>query len=838
MNIFRLSLFNLKKNRKEAAAIAFLTMVTTLMLAMFMMNRTKINSGFDDSFAASGCPDHCIAVREDKYHDEYREILENTPGVRDVIEEELIESFGKDVEKDGEMLSFSLKFVTEKTEKKIEDFVKRDRLSEEETARLTNPIWLPVYFEITTGYKPGDTFTVITDGIRCSFQIAGFYENGLMDTDGYGFKCIVSESDYAMLGLMLNDGIEGRYTGLWFNSDEDFSINDFIRRCSDASSESIDTGFWGYSRELEKTATLQYLNMLLYFIAFFSAVTMLSALFVITHRISEDIEDQMQQIGVLEALGYRSWAISLSYVGEYLICGGVGSVLGGIAAFLTAPVLDTGVQKMMGRTVSGSSGIFELLLAVILAAAIVIVTALIKAARVKRYPPVTALRKGIAAHHFGRDILPLEKSKGNINLLLAAKSFVGDIRSSLGVALCVTISGIAILLCANFYGFFRNGIEGLLDLCGTDFTVNVGLMNGVDPDAVRDEIMKMPGVRKVLFSYGGLINYISVKGSDNRAWAQCYDDFGDSENIHLISGRFPKHDNEVMITVARNRAEGLDIGDSLILEGRGVESKYIITGITSSLINNGMGIYLTTEGYKRTNLNARPTTLSVYLDDGTDQDTFEQRLYEIYGKTVKDCLNAEYTGGSLEDRIRAEADAKMAVLVSYYGVSNADYAVAAGGQVIKGNSRGFVIKEVSSFMTLADQQMSGIANAAKTVSVIAMAVIAVVVAVIIGLIVSSTIKRQRKELGIMKGMGYSSNDLMKQITLKTMPVTIVSVIIAAVLTRYVYGAFWVMSFGAVGSISLPMTVGTSAGIIVLCYAVTCISAGRIKAISVTELMTE
>ena len=56
MKILRLSLFNLRKNRKEATAIAFLTMITTLMLGVYIMNQTKINNSFDESFAASGSP--------------------------------------------------------------------------------------------------------------------------------------------------------------------------------------------------------------------------------------------------------------------------------------------------------------------------------------------------------------------------------------------------------------------------------------------------------------------------------------------------------------------------------------------------------------------------------------------------------------------------------------------------------------------------------------------------------------------------------------------------------------------------------------------------------------
>jgi hypothetical protein len=43
---------------------------------------------------------------------------------------------------------------------------------------------------------------------------------------------------------------------------------------------------------------------------------MISAMFMIRHKISNDIEDQMQQIGVLEALGYRAREISLAYLYE------------------------------------------------------------------------------------------------------------------------------------------------------------------------------------------------------------------------------------------------------------------------------------------------------------------------------------------------------------------------------------------------------------------------------------------------------------------------------------------------------------------------------------------
>ena len=87
-----------------------------------------------------------------------------------------------------------------------------------------------------------------------------------------------------------------------------------------------------------------------------------------------------------------------------------------------------------------------------------------------------------------------------------------------------------------------------------------------------------------------------------------------------------------MITVGRSREEGIDIGDSIIIEGNGMEQKYIITGVTSSLMNNGMGLYLTSEGYARSQINDRPNVVSVYLADGVTEEQFKEQLNVRFGR--------------------------------------------------------------------------------------------------------------------------------------------------------------------------------------------------------------
>ena len=67
MKIFRLSLFNLKKNKREAAAIMFLTLVSAFLLGTFLSSVTNIPKVFDQCFAETGCADTLLRIRAKGY---------------------------------------------------------------------------------------------------------------------------------------------------------------------------------------------------------------------------------------------------------------------------------------------------------------------------------------------------------------------------------------------------------------------------------------------------------------------------------------------------------------------------------------------------------------------------------------------------------------------------------------------------------------------------------------------------------------------------------------------------------------------------------------------------
>lgn len=805
MKICRLSLFNLKRNKREAAAIVFLTLVTSFLMATFAVSITQIGSAFDRAFEETGSADFILLFQADKYRDIYRDILEEEYQVTDVRESSVLYGAGASaLSKKGESIAYNMIFADENTERKMENFQKLNALPDDEIEKLSHPIWLPQYFEITAGYAPGETFTFVSGGRDYPFTIAGFYNTGLYNSSSM-LKCIISEDDRVLLSAVYEE-----YRMIAFDTEREFSYEEYYEKCAAKSNENVLSAVLPLDKDMEKMVETAYLAVFLYMSVFLSIVTMISALFLILHKISKDMEEQMVQIGVLEALGYTSRELSLSYICEYILTGGVGAVTGGITAAAFSPVMDTLTRGMMNRDVHTDVNILRILIVAISIIALVTLFALSRAARVKKLPPVVAFRKGI----------------GN------------DLRSNIGTGICIIAAGVAIMFSMYLFDFFKSGYNGLIGVLGMETPdINIIMMNGVNGEKFCEEIRKFPEVEKVLLTRA-MGDYVEVKGCNQSAAVFSYADYSLTDNIRLKAGRFPEYDNEIMISARREETENRHIGDSIIIKGDVCEKSYIITGIVTAMNNNGISVYMTEDGYRRIRPNDRPNAVEITLKNEEERLAFTDKLTALYGASAKDTAYAQSAQGSLEERIRAKADEKMAVLISQYDVTDVDYAIRIGDTVISGNSSRFVIKEISSMKDFLKSQMESIAAVTKTFSFGAVIFIAVVVAVILGIIAVSTVKRQRREFGIMKSMGYTSRDLMLQLTLRILPVTIISSCIAAVLSVWVQRAFWMAAFGVQIPESLPLIIGTTAALVLFCLIVTYISAGSIRKISVTELMTE
>ncbi|MBO6299703.1 MAG: hypothetical protein J6N53_12760, partial [Lachnospiraceae bacterium] len=189
--ILRLSLFNLKKNRKEAAAIAFLTLISTMMLGIFAINLSKVSNAFDESFAQSGSVDTFISFSENDYRDSYLEILEEDYDFEDVRRGNMIYGFSTGVLHDGEKIAYNLALITESENLKIDDGNIIESMTEEQPDSFDHRVILPSFFKYNLGYEIGDEFIPVVSGRQYPLTVAGFYNTGLSNESGMLFKIII-----------------------------------------------------------------------------------------------------------------------------------------------------------------------------------------------------------------------------------------------------------------------------------------------------------------------------------------------------------------------------------------------------------------------------------------------------------------------------------------------------------------------------------------------------------------------------------------------------------------------------------------------------------------------
>lgn len=816
----------------------FLTAITMLFIGIAVCNIAKADTVFEKYFEASGSVENIFYFPEAKYRQEYKDILEEDDSVSRVVELEAIYSLRCNFIKDDAEIGSLIYFVTEKSDKKLENFVPETTLTEAEIAAFSHPIWLPGYFKYSQKFEVGDPFILIINGREYPFEIAGFYNTGFMNETSIGLKCVISEADYHLLSAVMEE-----IAVLGYNYDASFSADEYIGLCSERSGENVSQYCSSFTKSDQKEQSSWFINLYMYFLIAAAIVTMISCLFMIRHKISNDIEDQMQSIGVLEALGYRSKEISLAYIFEYLITGAAGALLGVLLIILTDPLLDRIIEGMIGYRVYGSINLGPQLVIMCVLVLIIVLSALGKARAVKKYPPVVAFRKGINSHHFGKNHLPLSKTKGNVNLRLSMKELFGNTKQSVGIMVCILATATAIIFGYSYFEFLKDGTMSIMTLTGMEAgDVRMELGDGVDPYEIRKTILELPEVRKALVTYPDDNLYVRTEGKNTdsltSSLAMAFDDFEETENIHLVEGRYPKHDNEIMIGYGRADREEYSIGDRIVIKGDGTDCSYVITGIVNTMSNGGRNLYFTLDGLNRVFPAARPSVIEIYLDEGADRFEFGDKLTALYGTSVEDIIDEGVSADNLEDRIRQVADEKMAQLISLYGVTDVDYAIKIGDTVITGNSRRFILSGVSSYLDLAEGQLGPVAVGMKAAVAVIVIASVVVAAVILSSLAGTTVRRKRKELGIMKAMGYTSKDLMQQIAFRMMPIALAAVIIASVCAVFLQKAFCLVMFSVILDVNYLIIIPIDICILLFCYLVTYISAGKIKEISVTELMTE
>lgn len=839
--VIRLSVCNLKKHKLEAVFLAVLIMICTLLLGSSLASSSSINRIFPDMMERTGCWENMIVMPRQHFNQHYIDLLLEDENVTEADHIELIyDQTTRYLDLNGKEQSVFMSFISEYQESRLENFLLETDLSDDEIAALDHPIYMPYAARDTFLIKPGDDFHLICGTRRFTFTVAGFYESVYFSDTGTGIKMVVKEQDYNLLKSILtncemvvfntNDAGKDSKTGVQI-------VLDFLKRCEDYSGQSITMSITAYETYSTIKQLVEYsLKILLYAMGVMAFAIILCVAFMIRFRITNDIQEQIVSIGVLEALGYQSRQIALSYTIEYCMIAAV-SVLTGICfSSLLEPTLFRYGEIMCGHHGTNHNNIALIAAAGIVIFILIAVSAYIKAAIVRKYPPVVAFRKGIHDHHFGKERFPLRNTKGNVHIRLAMKHFLHNTKQNIGLAFCILFAVFAITECFILYSFLGTGSNVIQAVAGVELSdLHIELVPNIDTEAFAEELRELPEVRKLLENASSF-ELVMWTDQNTMMMPTVIRDFNDTENIFPSEGRFPQHDNEVMLTALGAMITHTKIGDSIPLTTGKGEQNFVVTGLVTSITNGGANIYLTEDGMKRLNPLYHPLAMEIYLNDSVDADSFRAQLCERYGRSLADLQQDESESQSYEERIRLAADKKIAELMSVHDVSHVEYAIQCGDKMITGNSNNFRIRSFISLSDIIKTQTTQLSIAISASTSAFMIISAVVVMIVLFILMESTVKKQRKDLGIMKGMGYTSKELMFQLAFRIMPSALIGVVLGTIIS--IHTTSLLTSFFGKISVNIPAVLALACVILVFCFICAYVGARKIKKISVCELMTE
>lgn len=776
-----LAMANIGKNKSATASLFIFILIATLLLNIGLMVITQLSAFFDQKTEQLKDPHVTFVMDQASYDSTDGKFLKNYPGVTEMETEDIVKMDIANFKFGNGELTNSVAIFNADAKRNIGPL----KLIEKLNTLSSKDIYVPYSFKTNGGYELGDHFTLTYQDKDYEYRIAGFFETTMMGTNNIGvMKFMLPESSYQQLVDELDNQSKGLIISAIMEDKTQSSKlnNDFIQEVRHTQADETTSKYWGLDIELVKNVNTLTINIVATILVAFAAIIVIVSLIVIRFRVSNSIDDGMANIGVLKAIGYTSRQILSSIILQFILIALCASAVGIAMSYLVMPFLGGIISTLTGLIWIQSFDIIINLVSIFLVIISVVIVTLLSAFRVRKILPVAALRGGIQTHSFRKNHFPLERAKGGLHFLLAIKSMLANAKQNMMILLIIIALTFATVFSALLYYNIASDKTAFVNLFGSEpANVYIAVKPGADTRELLSDIEQMDHVRKV-----NIFDLIETKVDNQTVYTNVTDRYNQLENNIVYEGRQPKYENEISISWVVSNQINKGIGDTVEVEYGTKTKSYLVTGLSQSIGNLGQIASLTMEGIQQLKSDYKGTTLYVYLDGISNKD-FIKNVQDQYGDHIVETLDIDEN----------------------------------------------IVSQTSMYTT-----------AVFAVMLMVLTITVLVVVMILYLVIKTMIIKRKKEFGVMKAIGYSTVQLMNQISISFLPVIISGVVIGGILGYFFTNPMLSVLLSSAGVkrldfiIHLPTILMLCVGILVLAYIVSLLVSRRIKKISAYGLITE
>ncbi|OAB42247.1 ABC transporter permease [Paenibacillus glacialis] len=784
MKLFNLAIANMNKSKGAACSLVLLILIATLLLNIGIGIFTKVDTFYRDKIEEYHSPHALVIMNHKEYKQVYGDFFKGDSRVNEVETEDMMFLGNAKMKFGDNEMGMGGAFLNADQERNMAplQLVERKEIAKE------NAIYVPLSMK-NGGYELGDSLRITSLDQEFNYRIGGFYESPTLGTINAGaMKFFLSDTAYKQMYDKMGEATGSTLLSIRLDDVEQSTtlLRDFKNK-TDVQLSAL--GSFGNTFDMDMQAMTMTSTMMISVISMmlvaFAGIIVIVSLFVIRFRVVNSIDDNMTNIGALGAMGYTSKQITASMVLQFTWIGMIGAIIGVGLSYVVTPLFSQILSNLAGLQWKSGFQPGRDLVSVLIVIALLLMVTLLSSRKIKKLPPVVALRGGILTHSFKRNHFPLNKAMGGLQWTLACKTMAAHMKQNIIIALVIVGVTFASIFSMILYYNLSVDNTAFYKMLGTEVS-DVAVT--ADPTANLEQLVAqlevMDGVKKITKMDSATL---IMDGVDMATFVS--DDYSQMDYLSAYKGRLPVYDNEVVLTGVIADMLNKEIGDSVEVRSGDTTHNYLITGLTQTMSNSGKVAYIALSGMQKFMPDYHISTINVYLNgtDSTDNREYIQQVKATFGD-----------------------------------------------QLI----------QVKNLREFAEAQLSTYSSAMTSVVLVVLLVTVVVVSLILYLVINTMIVKRKRELGIYKALGYTTYQLMTQIALSFAPVVIVGTAVGGFLGCIGTNPLISVLVRSVGisnaqfKVHIPTIMILCIGIVVFSYLISMLIAHRIKKITAYGMITE
>ena len=588
-NIFLIALSNMRKAKGQPASIIVLILIAASMLNLWLMLSMDYKSNFDRYHDKFNAEHVTLAVdgNSDKMQEFLSQTLKDDSRTAQYRLDNCMHMTGSFPYNSGKVNCW-LAFLNK--EEALTRTIGKAEIVEE--SNLTSGVYLPMIYK-TDNIAVGKPIDISIGSHKVTYTVCGFFNSIMMGSH----NCVITEliltedkyaelerSGYAPQATLCSARLTDKSENLTYESSLKSAVSKqypnitMVSNCYDIVCQ---------SRYISQMICSGIISAMAFFV-------LLIAFVVIVSNITNYIQNNMKNLGILKAMGYTSGQLIGSLLLQFSSLTLIAAVIGAGISYSLFPTVNTMMIAQTGIPYAIRFLPVPLVLSITIPIGAVVFAVWFASRRIKKIEPVVALRSGIQTHNFKNNHIPLEQTKAPLTFALALKTTLSGVKHN--ITICITM--LVLSLIVVFSGLMlENVITNTAPFLNLIVGETADSCINVQTEAEDDFLRKMD--------------------ADDRV-----------EKLYLFTS----------LNVSHAKENGMKIGDEIQITANGKRENYLICGFTQISNNLGRDCLLTRTGYERLGLLTN-TSYYIHLSGKTDIDAFNLQMEKEFEGSVNTTIN-------------------------------------------------------------------------------------------------------------------------------------------------------------------------------------------------------